>query len=164
MVASKFTNDSTLKNVHWALATGIFGKRDVNRIEREFLEVIAWELNFTQQDILAHHSAIVNIYYTLSKQPSNASPLTSQSSSSPPPRYSPPKDTATPIRKSTTTYDLSVPPPLLYPVALATQPFLKAGEARHSNSRSSNFSGFPIPWHGKTHSMPGQHTLPRISV
>ncbi|KAJ7029163.1 hypothetical protein C8F04DRAFT_931673, partial [Mycena alexandri] len=36
IVASKYLNDSTLKNVHWALCTGVFGKRDVGRIEREF--------------------------------------------------------------------------------------------------------------------------------
>ncbi|KAF7341095.1 Cyclin N-terminal domain-containing protein [Mycena venus] len=44
IVASKYTNDSTLKNVHWALCTGVFGKRDVGRIEREFLDVLDWEL------------------------------------------------------------------------------------------------------------------------
>jgi len=152
MVASKYTNDSTLRNIHWALATGIFGKRDVNRIEREFLQVLAWQLCLTQADILAHYGPIVNLYYNL-PEPSNTPPsLSSQSPpmTTSPPRYSKPKDTSTPIRKSTTSYDLSSPPTLLYPVALATQPFLlKAEEARHSNPRPSSFSGFPLPWHGK---------------
>jgi hypothetical protein len=166
MVASKYTNDSTLRNVHWALATGIFGKRDVNRIEREFLEVLAWQLGFSQKDILAHYGAIVNIHYSPPK-PSN-SPPTLPSQSPPlityPARHSPPKDTTSPIRKSTTSYNLSSPPTLLYPVALATQPFLKAEEARHAHPRPSSFPGFSLPWHGKNHSMPGQHPLPRISV
>ncbi|KAJ7706843.1 hypothetical protein B0H17DRAFT_1192406 [Mycena rosella] len=39
IAASKYTNDSTLKNVHWVLCTGVFGKRDVDRIEHEFLGV-----------------------------------------------------------------------------------------------------------------------------
>ncbi|KAJ7911213.1 hypothetical protein B0H13DRAFT_1572462, partial [Mycena leptocephala] len=42
IVASKYRylNDSMMKNVHWAMCTGIFGKRDIGTIEREFLEVL----------------------------------------------------------------------------------------------------------------------------
>jgi len=58
IVASKYLNDSTLKNVHWALCTGVFGKRDVGRIEREFLDVLDWELGVSESDILAHHAGI----------------------------------------------------------------------------------------------------------
>ncbi|KAF7313165.1 Cyclin N-terminal domain-containing protein [Mycena kentingensis (nom. inval.)] len=61
IVASKYTNDSTLKNVHWALCTGVFGKRDVGRIEREFLEVLDWELAIREADVLAHHQAIIEV-------------------------------------------------------------------------------------------------------
>ncbi|KAL1707179.1 hypothetical protein EV121DRAFT_256260 [Schizophyllum commune] len=61
MVASKYTNDSTLKNVHWALCTGVFGKRDVGRIEREFLEVLNFELAISEADIMAHHEAIMSL-------------------------------------------------------------------------------------------------------
>jgi hypothetical protein len=57
--ASKYTNDSTLKNVHWALCTGVFGKRDVGRIEREFLDVLDWELGVREADLLAHHEGLV---------------------------------------------------------------------------------------------------------
>ncbi|KAH6894898.1 hypothetical protein BKA70DRAFT_1319009, partial [Coprinopsis sp. MPI-PUGE-AT-0042] len=53
IVASKYANDSTLKNVHWALCTGVFGKRDVGRIEREFLAVLEWDLGVTENDILS---------------------------------------------------------------------------------------------------------------
>ncbi|KAG5652783.1 hypothetical protein H0H81_003663 [Sphagnurus paluster] len=55
IVASKYLNDSTLKNVHWALCTGVFGKRDVGRIEREFLDVLDFELGITESDLLSHH-------------------------------------------------------------------------------------------------------------
>jgi hypothetical protein len=168
MVASKYANDSTLRNIHWALATGVFGKRDVNRIEREFLEVLAWQLGFTEADILAHYGTIVHLYNNLQNPPLNApSSLSPQPSltTTPSARHPRPKDTNTPIRKSTTNHDLSSPPTLLYPAALATQPFLlRAEETRHPNSRPSSFSGFPLPWHGKNHSMPGRHSLPRISV
>ncbi|KAJ7031251.1 hypothetical protein C8F04DRAFT_1222225 [Mycena alexandri] len=59
IVASKYTNDSTLKNVHWALCTGVFGKRDVGRIEREFLDVLDWELGVGEGDLLAHHEGLL---------------------------------------------------------------------------------------------------------
>ncbi|KAJ7167361.1 hypothetical protein C8R43DRAFT_877693 [Mycena crocata] len=52
MAASKYTNDSTLKNVHWALCTGVFGQRDVGRIEREFLAVIGWELRVRERGLM----------------------------------------------------------------------------------------------------------------
>ncbi|KAJ7841759.1 hypothetical protein B0H13DRAFT_2239417 [Mycena leptocephala] len=59
IVASKYTNDSTLKNVHWALCTGVFGKRDVGRIEREFLDVLDWDLSVGESDLLAHHEGLL---------------------------------------------------------------------------------------------------------
>ncbi|KAJ7319327.1 hypothetical protein DFH08DRAFT_713894 [Mycena albidolilacea] len=59
IVASKYTNDSTLKNVHWALCTGVFGKRDIGRIEREFLDVLDWELGVSESDLLAHHEGLI---------------------------------------------------------------------------------------------------------
>ncbi|KAG2103941.1 hypothetical protein BD769DRAFT_1505786 [Suillus cothurnatus] len=61
MVASKFSNDSTLKNVHWALCTGVFGKRDVGRIEREFLDVLDFDLSITEDDILSHHDSLSSV-------------------------------------------------------------------------------------------------------
>ncbi|KAJ7694047.1 hypothetical protein B0H14DRAFT_3175155 [Mycena olivaceomarginata] len=45
IVASKYLNDSTLKNVHWALCTEIFGKSDIGLVEREFLEVLDFQLS-----------------------------------------------------------------------------------------------------------------------
>ncbi|KIK68171.1 hypothetical protein GYMLUDRAFT_37011 [Collybiopsis luxurians FD-317 M1] len=58
ILAAKYLNDSTLRNIHWALCTGVFGKRDVGRIEREFLDVLNWELSISEADILSHHSGI----------------------------------------------------------------------------------------------------------
>ena len=59
MAFSQYLNDSTLKNVHWALCTGVFGKRDVGRIEREYLDVLNFELKITEDDVLSHHQGLV---------------------------------------------------------------------------------------------------------
>ncbi|KIK30990.1 hypothetical protein PISMIDRAFT_5554, partial [Pisolithus microcarpus 441] len=53
-----YLNDSTLKNVQWAYCTGVFGKRDVGRIEREFLQVLDFELSISEDDILSHHDSL----------------------------------------------------------------------------------------------------------
>lgn len=58
----QYTNDSTLRNVHWALCTGVFGKRDVGRIEREFLQVLNWDLSISEDDILSHHQSIYSLH------------------------------------------------------------------------------------------------------
>ncbi|KAI0790835.1 hypothetical protein C8Q75DRAFT_877279 [Abortiporus biennis] len=58
MLAYKFVNDATLKNHRWAVCTGVFGTGDVGRVEREFLDVLDYHLNFTEDDILSHHGAI----------------------------------------------------------------------------------------------------------
>ena len=55
----QYLNDSSLKNVHWAVCTGVFGKRDIGRIEREFLDVLDFELSITEEDIMAHHDSIM---------------------------------------------------------------------------------------------------------
>ncbi|KAJ7829051.1 hypothetical protein B0H13DRAFT_1538421, partial [Mycena leptocephala] len=52
IVAAKYTNDCTLRNAQWARCTGIFGERDIGRIEREFLQVLDWELGFVEADLL----------------------------------------------------------------------------------------------------------------
>ncbi|KAJ3475210.1 hypothetical protein NLI96_g11986 [Meripilus lineatus] len=80
ILANKYLNDSTLKNIHWALCTGVFGKRDIGRIEREFLDVLDFQLGITEDDILAHHAAIISITrphlrITISEAPSVRSPL-----------------------------------------------------------------------------------------
>ncbi|PPR02052.1 hypothetical protein CVT24_011151 [Panaeolus cyanescens] len=70
IVASKNLNDSTLKNVHWALCTGVFGKRDIGRIEREYLNVLNFELKVSESDLLAHHEGLeAAIYPAISPVP-----------------------------------------------------------------------------------------------
>lgn len=54
-LSPQYLNDSTLKNVHWAYCTGVFGKSDVGRIEREFLDVLAFELAITEEDIAVYY-------------------------------------------------------------------------------------------------------------
>ncbi|KAG6840199.1 hypothetical protein C0991_008255 [Blastosporella zonata] len=98
IVASKYLNDSTLKNVHWALCTGVFGKRDVGRIEREFLDVLNFELGIREDDLLSHHDglsavALVSHSYRASRgfthphsrrtQPHHAEPVPELEPSSP---------------------------------------------------------------------------------
>jgi hypothetical protein len=69
IVASKYLNDSTLKNVHWALCTGVFGKRDVGRIEREYLEVLNFELGISEADLLSHHQGLLDAIMYLPPTP-----------------------------------------------------------------------------------------------
>lgn len=40
------------------MCTGIFGKRDIGRIEREFLAVLDWELSISEADVLSHHAQL----------------------------------------------------------------------------------------------------------
>jgi hypothetical protein len=61
IVASKYTNDSTLKNIHWAMVTNTFGKRDIGRIEREFIEVLDWDLSVSETDLLAVRDALLHL-------------------------------------------------------------------------------------------------------
>ena len=46
------------------MCTGIFGKRDIGRIEREFLDVLDYELGLTEADLLSHHDAIISLTQT----------------------------------------------------------------------------------------------------
>ena len=62
-------NDSTLKNIHWALCTGVFGKRDVGRIEREYLEVLNFELGISEGDLLSHHQGLLDAIMYLPPPP-----------------------------------------------------------------------------------------------
>jgi len=61
IVASKYANDSTLKNIHWAMVSNTFGKRDIGRIEREFIEVLDWDFAVTEADLLVVHNAILDL-------------------------------------------------------------------------------------------------------
>lgn len=59
MVHIQYVNDCSPKNVHWAVCTGVFGKRDTNRVEYEFLEVLDFDLGVSESDILSFHEPIM---------------------------------------------------------------------------------------------------------
>ena len=61
IVASKYTNNSTLKNIHWAMVSGTFGKRDVGRIEREFIEVLDWDFAINEADLLLIRKSLLHL-------------------------------------------------------------------------------------------------------
>ncbi|KIP02485.1 hypothetical protein PHLGIDRAFT_51998, partial [Phlebiopsis gigantea 11061_1 CR5-6] len=61
ILAHKYCNDHTMKNMYWSRCTGVFGKRDVGIIEREFLQVLDYKLSFHESDLLSHHSAIMSL-------------------------------------------------------------------------------------------------------
>jgi hypothetical protein len=72
--AAKYTNDCTLKNVHWAICSGVFGRRDVGRMEREFIDVLDWDLSISESEILDHHDSIMALY-PLSYHKKGSSPI-----------------------------------------------------------------------------------------
>ena len=92
ITASKYTNDSTLKNIHWAMVSGTFGKRDIGRIEREFIEVVDWDLAVTEADLLLVRESLLHLIPSQSTTPvsvlaeavevSPSSPSTTDSDSS----------------------------------------------------------------------------------
>ncbi|KIY45092.1 hypothetical protein FISHEDRAFT_20572, partial [Fistulina hepatica ATCC 64428] len=53
--ASKYLNDSSPKNAHWAIYTGVFGMRDVGLVEREFLTVLDFDMAISEADLVALH-------------------------------------------------------------------------------------------------------------
>ncbi|KAJ3870904.1 hypothetical protein F5051DRAFT_315472, partial [Lentinula edodes] len=62
IVASKariaYLNDSAMQNTHWAACTGVLGKREVGIVEREFLDVLNWDLRISEENILAHYDGV----------------------------------------------------------------------------------------------------------
>ncbi|KAJ7485113.1 hypothetical protein B0H11DRAFT_1150759 [Mycena galericulata] len=59
VVANKYMEDRPLKNIHWAMATGFFGTHDMERIEREFLSVLDWELGVREADLMPHYRGLL---------------------------------------------------------------------------------------------------------
>jgi hypothetical protein len=43
------------------LVTETFGKRDIGQIEREFLDVLDWDLSIKESDIIQHHESIISL-------------------------------------------------------------------------------------------------------
>ncbi|KIY71088.1 hypothetical protein CYLTODRAFT_419225 [Cylindrobasidium torrendii FP15055 ss-10] len=81
ILASKYLNDSTLKNVHWAICTGVFGKRDIGRIEREFLDVLDFELSVTEDQLLSHQAGLAAVALPTPSPSPRHSPITRPTSS-----------------------------------------------------------------------------------
>lgn len=54
ILASKFHNDSSPKNIHWAKYTdGLFSVTDVNLMERQLLYLLNWDLRVSNKDMVA---------------------------------------------------------------------------------------------------------------
>jgi len=60
LVGLQYSNDATLKNISWSYATGAFGMRDIGRMEREFLDVLDYELSVSEADLLDLHETFVD--------------------------------------------------------------------------------------------------------
>ncbi|KAI0643657.1 hypothetical protein C8Q79DRAFT_928183 [Trametes meyenii] len=58
IAAFKQTNDIAVKSQWWATCSGIFSAQDVNRIERDFLHLLNFDMQFDDADLLAHHDDI----------------------------------------------------------------------------------------------------------
>ncbi|KAJ7614797.1 hypothetical protein FB45DRAFT_936085, partial [Roridomyces roridus] len=57
--AAKYANDSSLRNIHWAMCTGIFGSADIGRIEAEFLDVMQWRMGVSEAGGMAHREGLM---------------------------------------------------------------------------------------------------------
>lgn len=53
-----------MKNPQWALATGLFSPRDISRIEREFLEVLDFQLRVTEADLLTLERPFISAFFS----------------------------------------------------------------------------------------------------
>lgn len=61
ILASKFHNDSSPKNVHWATYTdGLFSLKDVNLMERQLLYLLNWDIRVSNQDMISHLSKFLD--------------------------------------------------------------------------------------------------------
>ncbi|KAG6819777.1 hypothetical protein H0H93_008743 [Arthromyces matolae] len=154
IVASKYLNDSTLKNVHWALCTGVFGKRDVGRIEREFLDVLDFQLSIAEDDLLSHHDGLSTVAFSANTHRSRSflHPHARRSHS----RHSravPELDPSSPASSSSPASDSPRTPSTLA-ASPAYPPTHKSAAAPPHHSSSSktldllrSFPGIPLPMH-----------------
>lgn len=61
ILASKFHNDSSPKNVHWAAYTdGLFSLKDINLMERQLLQLLNWKVQVSNDDMVAHCARFLN--------------------------------------------------------------------------------------------------------
>ncbi|PCH41564.1 hypothetical protein WOLCODRAFT_163204 [Wolfiporia cocos MD-104 SS10] len=59
IVASKYTFERSWKTEHWSPSTGLT-KQDINRIEREFLAVLDYNVEITEAALLAHRPGLLS--------------------------------------------------------------------------------------------------------
>lgn len=53
ILSSKYHNDSSPKNVHWARYTdGLFSLEDINLMERQLLQLLNWDIRVTEEDLI----------------------------------------------------------------------------------------------------------------
>jgi hypothetical protein len=60
----QYHNDTSLKNPQWALTTGVFSPRDISRIEREFLDVLDFQLRVTEADLLTLERPFISAFFS----------------------------------------------------------------------------------------------------
>lgn len=158
IVASKYLNDSTLKNIHWSLCSGSFGKRDCGRIEREFLDVLDWELGVKESDLLSHHDGLTTaVLHSRRYQSSSSShcqrvPYSPKSATCPELRPSSPHSSissASPSPRTPSSSSISpVHPEHSHPItksAPAALPPPKPSSASYASSTMDLIRAFPIP-------------------
>lgn len=77
----QYHNDTSLKNPQWALTTGVFSPRDISRIEREFLDVLDFQLRVTEADLLTLERPFISAFFSpkprVAYTPSSSSPSSS---------------------------------------------------------------------------------------
>lgn len=63
ILASKFHNDSSPKNVHWANYTdGLFSLKDVNLMERQLLFLLDWDTRVLSPELILHLGRLLDPY------------------------------------------------------------------------------------------------------
>ncbi|KAL0572584.1 hypothetical protein V5O48_009376 [Marasmius crinis-equi] len=168
IVASKYLNDSTLKNIHWALCTGVFGKRDVGRIEREFLDVLDWELQITEDDLMSHHAGLSAVAFPHVYQPTPASSTFSSSRSARKHHRSQPSvpelEPCSPQSSSSSSVSSSSSSSPQTPSSFAASPESTSSNTKRHNSKGSSFHdlirSFPVPIPHNNHRHVAQNQFP----
>ena len=129
-------------------------------MEREFLGVLDWELEFTEEDILSHHRAIIGLYYSTQGQFSDIHRLVSPRTTRPSLMgCAPLGDTSTPMQKLTDGNCLSSPLISVYAISAPDQKFVLMERAEHSHPYPANPPIFSLSWRNEDHPMPKQCTI-----
>jgi hypothetical protein len=57
-MTSKFLNDIGIRNRHWAMFTAVFSAAEVNLMERQFLQLVDFQLNFQCNELYDRIAAL----------------------------------------------------------------------------------------------------------